>query len=91
MELFDDADFGLISSFSNTSPFTLPQTLSISPSTESKQDINEEFNIVKDSIQSDGFCFKLAPDANPAGFSTNLKSMAPKLAEFKHGTTTLAF
>lgn len=63
----------------------------MTPTVESKHDIDEEFKFTADSMQSDGFCFKLAPDANPAGFSANLKSIAPKLADFKHGTTTLAF
>lgn len=61
------------------------------PAAESKGDMSEDFKFTSDSVESEGFCFKLAPDANPAGFSANLKSIAPKLADFKHGTTTLAF
>lgn len=88
----DDLDFGLCTSFSSLPHFTIPQTLALNPlMTESSNDENEDFKFTTDSLQSDGFCFKLAPDENPAGFSANLKSLAPKLADFKHGTTTLAF
>lgn len=90
-DLFEDADFGLASSFGPAGPMCLPQTFALCPTTESKHDVDEEFKFTTDSVQSDGFCFKLAPDSNPAGFSANLKKIAPKLAEFKHGTTTLAF
>ena len=42
-------------------------------------------------IKADGFCFKLAPVENQADFNKNLAAMAPGLADFKKGTTTLAF
>ena len=51
----------------------------------------DQFKITDDALISDDFCMKLAPSENPEAFSANLKTMAPKLAEFKHGTTTLAF
>ncbi|CAI2376325.1 unnamed protein product [Moneuplotes crassus] len=50
-------------------------------------DINEDIGEIK----SEGFCFKLAPDECPSEFARSLKHLGPKLADFKHGTTTLAF
>lgn len=50
-------------------------------------DINEEVGEIK----SDYFNFKLAPGECPSSFATSLGKMAPKIDDFKHGTTTLAF
>jgi len=50
-------------------------------------EINEDIGEIK----SDGICFKIAPSECPSTFARGLSHLAPKIADFKHGTTTLAF
>ena len=49
-DLFEDADFGLASSFGPAGPMCLPQTFALVPQTESKHDIDEEFKFTADAF-----------------------------------------
>lgn len=88
-----DFDFSFLDSapeFTGLPTTLMPQKL-VTPTVTDDLGEEELYQETKDSVQSDGFCFKLAAGENPAGFSANLKKIAPKIADFKHGTTTLAF
>lgn len=87
-----EADFGTAKSFSNLPSKTIMPSLSLATNQEEIDTNLDSEMIEKDgALITDGFCFKLAPGENPAEFAKNLNKMAPKIADFKHGTTTLAF
>lgn len=44
-----------------------------------------------DGNRIDKFNFKMAPGVDQVQFQRDLKDMAPKMTDFAHGTTTLAF
>lgn len=88
MDFLDIDNLGTPSTISPYNVFTLPSMI-CEPTHAPEVDLeHEKFT---DSIVTDGFCFKLAPTENPATFSKSVKNMAPKLADFAKGTTTLAF
>jgi 20S proteasome subunit beta 5 len=92
LDFLDDADFGSPDFFTKVPIETMGPTLGLDVN-QNEADFEDECEINSEigEIKSDGFCFKLAPDACPSEFARSLKHLAPKVADFKHGTTTLAF
>jgi 20S proteasome subunit beta 5 len=98
-----EADFGFNLDFTDHPNFGDPDFFTKAPIeamgptlgfdvNQEEADFNEcEVNEDIGEIKSDGFCFKLAPSNCPSDFSKSLNKLAPKIADFKHGTTTLAF
>ena len=91
LEFLDDPDFGDPDFFTKVPIEAMGPTLGYGINQEEADfgefDINEEVGEIK----SDGFSFKIAPSECPSDFVKNLNKLAPKIADFKHGTTTLAF
>jgi 20S proteasome subunit beta 5 len=92
LDFLDDPNFGDPDFFTKAPISAMGPTLGFSMNMN-EADFNNEFDVNEDlgEIKSDGFCFRLAPDENPSEFARSLKHLAPKIADFKHGTTTLAF
>jgi len=88
LSFMDHEDFGLAKSFS-TAPLMVMPSASL-PFHEQK-DFEREPVEAANEIVTDGFCFKLAPCENQIEFMKMIKEKAPKLTDFKKGTTTIAF
>ena len=91
LDFLDDPDFGDPDFFTKAPIETMGPTLGFDVNQEEAD--FEEYQINEDlgEIKSDGFNFKLAPWECPSDFAKTLNKLAPKIADFKHGTTTLAF
>lgn len=87
----DDPNFGEPDSFTKAPLTTMGPTLCLDPNQEEVDHDNYEINEDIGEIKSEGFNFKLAPGENPSNFARGLNKLAPKIADFKHGTTTLGF
>lgn len=91
LDFLHDPEFGDPDYFTKAPIDIMGPTLGFATNIEEEDydcvDINEELGEIK----SDYFNFRLAPGECPSDFSKTLGKMAPKIDDFKHGTTTLAF
>lgn len=91
LEFLDNPEFGEPDFFTKAPVGLMGPTLGFDVNQEEADfgecEINEDIGEIK----SDGFCFRLAPNECPSNFARGLNKLAPKIADFKHGTTTLAF
>ena len=91
LDFLDHPEFGEPDFFTKAPIELMGPTLGLSVNQNEADFEDCEVNEATGEFKSEGFCFKLAPDECPSEFSRGLKHLAPKLADFKHGTTTLAF
>lgn len=91
MDFLDNPEFGEPDFFTKAPIEAMGPTLCLNVNSEQADYEDCEINDEVGEIKSEGFCFKLAPTEDPSTFARTLNKFAPKIADFKHGTTTLAF
>ena len=83
-------DFGLAKSFTSTPIDQIAPLVNFNNHNAAEVENQIEQNDANE-VRVDGFCFKMAPVEDQVQFQRKLKEMAPKMTDFRKGTTTIAF